>query len=205
MAAAGLWTTATDLAKFGLAVQRMYRGDGGVLSRQMAHEMLTPDMKDDGLGMFITSDGKRFYHGGHNEGFLASVTAYFEGGAGIAIMTNSDNGGQLIDELMLTIAREYGWSGFSQVEKTAVHLTSADYERLTGHYKVDAGGAGEFDLVSEGRRIVMRSTEMPERELLAESADQLFFRDDFTSVEVATENGSTALKFDGWIHAVKIP
>ncbi len=204
MAAAGLWTTATDLAKFALAVQSMYRSDGGLLSRQMARAMLTPGLKNDGLGVFITPDGKRFGHDGADDGFQASLTAFIDEEAGVAVLTNSDNGGRLAHDLMLTIAREYGWSGFPQTRKTAVRLSRADWARLLGHYKIDAGGAGEFDLVAEAGRTIVKSAGMQRRELLAESPDKLFLRDDFTPIEVTTQNGTIALTIAGGLHAVRV-
>jgi CubicO group peptidase (beta-lactamase class C family) len=204
MAAAGLWTTASDLARYALAVQRMYLGKHGILSQQMTHMMLTPGMNNDGLGVFITPDGKRFGHDGADEGFQSSLTAFIEGGAGIAILTNSDNGGRLAHELMLTIAREYGWNGFPQTEKTVVHLSEADLARVLGHYKVDAGGAGEFDLVAQGERILLKSTVMSDRELMAESRDKFFLRDDGTPIEVAAPDGPIALTIGGGMHAIKV-
>jgi CubicO group peptidase (beta-lactamase class C family) len=203
MAAAGLWTTATDLAKYALAVQGMNLGKGGILSRQMVHTMLTPGMNSDGLGVFITPDGKRFGHMGADAGFQSSLTAFIDSGAGIAILTNSDNGGRLAHELMLTIAREYGWSGFPQTEKTVVQLSQADTARVLGHYKLDVGGTGELDIAARGGRILLKFAAMPDRELLAESPEKLFFRDDGTPVEV-TQNGPTALTIAGYMHAVKI-
>jgi CubicO group peptidase (beta-lactamase class C family) len=205
MAAAGLWTTAADLARYALAIQRMNAGKGGILSQEMAHMMLTPGMNNDGLGVFITPDGKRFGHDGADVGFQSSLTAFIAGGAGIAVLTNSDNGGRLAHELMLTIAREYGWSGFPQTEKTVVHLSKADLARVLGHYKVDEGGAGEFDIVAQGERILLKSSIMPDRELLAESRDELFLRDDGTPVEIVSHEGPTALTIGGGLHAVKIP
>ena len=204
MAAAGLWTTAADLARYALAIQRMNAGKGGILSQRMAHMMLTPGMNDDGLGVFITPDGKRFGHDGADEGFQSSLTAFIDGGAGIAILTNSDNGGRLAHEVMLTIAREYGWSGFPQTEKTVVHLSDADLARVLGHYKVDSGGAGEFDLVAPGERILLKSSVMADRELLAESRDELFLRDDGTPVKVESRDGLTTLTIGGALHAVKV-
>ncbi len=204
MAAAGLWTTATDLAKFALVIERMHRGQGGLLSRPMADAMLTPGLNGDGLGVFITSDGKRFGHGGSDVGFQSMLTAFIDDGAGIVVLTNSDNGIRLARDLMLTIAREYGWSGFEQTRKTAVRLTQADSARLLGHYKIDAGGAGEFDLVAQGSRIVIRSAEVPESELLAESPNKLFFRDDLTPIEVTTQKGAIALTIAGGLHAVRV-
>jgi CubicO group peptidase (beta-lactamase class C family) len=204
MAAAGLWTTAADLAKFALAIERMHRSEGGLLSQQMAHAMLTPGLHDDGLGVFMTPDGKRFGHNGSDVGFQSSLTAFIDDGAGIAVLTNSDNGMRLARDLMLTIARQYGWSGFPQTRKSVVRLSQADSARLLGHYKIDAGGAGEFDLVAQGGRILIRSAEVPESELLAESANKLFFRDDDTPIEVTTQDGATALTIAGGVHAVKV-
>src|SRR3569833_428325 len=169
----------------------------------MAHLMLTPGMNNDGLGVFITPDGKRFGHDGADEGFQSSLTAFIDGGAGIAVLTNSDNGGRLAHELMLTIAREYGWSGFSQTEKTVVHLSEADLVRVLGHYKMDAGGAGEFALVAQGERIILKSSVLAARELLAESRDRFFIRDDGTPVEIVSHDGTTALTIGGGLHAVK--
>src|SRR6185437_11218603 len=105
-AAAGLWTTASDLARYALAVESAYLSDGGILSSRMTRTMLSPGMANHGLGPIITSDGRRFGHTGSDAGFQASLTAYIDGGAGVAVMTNSDNGLPLADELILTIARE---------------------------------------------------------------------------------------------------
>jgi CubicO group peptidase (beta-lactamase class C family) len=204
MAAAGLWTTAGDLAKFALAVERMYRSDGGLLSRTMTHAMLTPGKNNDGLGIFISADGRRFGHDGADEGFQSSLTAFIEGGEGIVILTNSDNGGRLASELQLTIARAYGWSGFPQTEKTVVHLSEADTARLLGHYRIDVGGGGELEIVARRGRVLVRAATMPERELLAESPTQLFLRDDGTPIEVTTVNGSVGLTIGGGLHAIKV-
>ena len=197
MAAAGLWTTATDLAKFALAIQKMQQSDHGLLSRQMVHTMLTPGMNRDGLGVFITPDGKRFWHSGSDFGFQGNLTAFIDNGAGIVVLANSDNGIRLADDLMLTAAGVYGWSGFPQTRKTAVHLSPADTTRILGHYRIDTGGLGEFDVVAVGDRIFFRSTQMPELQVLAESPDKLFFRDTGNAIGVTVENGTTALTFSG--------
>jgi len=204
MAAAGLWTTASDLARYALAVQRAYRSDGGILSSKTTHIMLTPGMNNHGLGPVLTPDGKRFGHGGADAGFQANLTAFLDGSAGVAVMTNSDNGLRLADELILTIAREYGWSGFSQVERTVVRLSPEAYQRLVGRYQLD-GGLGQFEIVSREGRLFAVTPGNPDRELLAESETRLFERDSPATIEVTSDNGSLTLNIVGLGHAVKVP
>ena len=50
-------------------------------------------------------------------------------------MTNSDNGGLLAQEIILTIAREYGWPGPKPTEKVPVTLDRDALEGVTGTYQ----------------------------------------------------------------------
>jgi CubicO group peptidase (beta-lactamase class C family) len=111
LAAAGLWTTPTDLAHFALAVLNAWVGrNTSVLSQATTLQMLTPGLGDYGLGLIVrgTAPHRRFLHGGVNDGFVSSMIA-FENGDGAVIMTNGDRGGQLADEIMRSIAAEYDW------------------------------------------------------------------------------------------------
>ena len=67
-AAAGLWTTPTELIKIGLALSKSYRR-GGFLKKATARRMLTPVM--DNYGLCVNNlRGDIGEHGGWNEGFL---------------------------------------------------------------------------------------------------------------------------------------
>jgi CubicO group peptidase (beta-lactamase class C family) len=94
MAAAGLWTTPTDLSKFAIEIALSKNGKSNrVLSTQMTREMLTPVLDEAGLGFFLDKDNSgQFGHGGADEGFQAILTMKAESGKGVAIMANSDNG-----------------------------------------------------------------------------------------------------------------
>ena len=75
MAAAGLWATPSDLARFAIGMQNAYAGErGAILSRQTTREMLTELKNDYGLGVGLEGEGRtlRFAHGGRDEGFDAS-------------------------------------------------------------------------------------------------------------------------------------
>lgn len=111
LAAAGLWTTPTDVANFALGVLDAWTGrNAAVLSRATTVEMLTPGLGDYGLGLIVhgRSPHQRFQHGGDNAGFLSSMIL-FENGDGAVVMTNGASGGQLASELMNSIAVEYDW------------------------------------------------------------------------------------------------
>lgn len=100
MAAAGLWTTAPDLARYVLAVQAAHSGKGAaVIGQATASEMLRPQFDDaalsptaPGLGPFVNDAKGRFGHGGANNGYKCRILATKSIGHGLVIMTNSDNG-----------------------------------------------------------------------------------------------------------------
>jgi CubicO group peptidase (beta-lactamase class C family) len=111
MAAAGLWTTPTDLAKFAIEIALSRRGKSNkVLSQKTVEEMLTPVKEEAGLGFFMPKDRPgEFGHNGSDEGFQALLVMNWETGQGAALMANSDNGVLLAGEMLRSIAKEYGW------------------------------------------------------------------------------------------------
>ena len=81
MAAAGLWTTPSDLARAGVELQRALRGESKrLLSAETAAKMLAPSAvsPEVGIGFFLSGKDKdvRFGHGGWDEGFVADMTVY---------------------------------------------------------------------------------------------------------------------------------
>ena len=117
-AAAGLWTTPTDLAKFTIELQLALLGRSTrVLSQAMAHEMITPvGVGPYAVGFSIAKRGEGWYfaHGGSNWGFQCSLTAHRLKGYGAAIMTNGDSGGALIEQLSKLIEQDYAWDTLDQ-------------------------------------------------------------------------------------------
>jgi CubicO group peptidase (beta-lactamase class C family) len=113
MAAAGLWTTPSDLAQFAIELQLSRQGKANhVLSRDMTNQMLTRQISDVGLGIMLVGHGdmEQFDHGGSNEGFKCLMRATMNTGQGVVIMTNGDQGGKLADEIQKAVAAEYHWS-----------------------------------------------------------------------------------------------
>ena len=116
-AAAGLWTTPTDLARFAIEVQLSLLGKSNrVLSQTTVREMVTPvGVGPFAVGFQIEKDGEGWYfaHGGSNWGFQCNVVAHRVNGYGAAIMTNGDGGGALIGKLMQIIEQEYAWDSLA--------------------------------------------------------------------------------------------
>lgn len=116
----GLWTTPADLARFGIELSRAYRGESDrILSRESVSLMVSPSSGGNvGLGMFIEErDGEIYFqHGGGNVGFKSVLIMHREKGYGAAVMTNGDMGTGLREEIVNSIAREYGWANFGQPE-----------------------------------------------------------------------------------------
>ena len=113
-AAAGLWTTPTDLARFAIAIQRAHAGTPkAILSKAMADGDAHPPGQGGGWGLGLDLGGRgeaaQFRHGGGNEGFKCALVAFKDSGRGAVIMTNSDNGVALGMELLRSIAAEYRW------------------------------------------------------------------------------------------------
>ncbi len=112
MAAAGLWTTPTDLARFVLGLRAAAAGAGRALLRRETVEAMWAAQADGmGLGWFLEGEGAdlRILHGGSNEGFRCLLVAYPYRGDGAVVMTNSDTGGPLAEAILVAIAHVYGW------------------------------------------------------------------------------------------------
>jgi CubicO group peptidase (beta-lactamase class C family) len=111
-APAGLWTNPTDLCKYIIETQLALEGKSAKVL-DAAHERLrlTPYVDSSAaLGVFIVrkGGGQWFQHNGGNEGFRCAYFGSMEGGEGVAVMVNSDNG-WILNEVLAGVARVYGW------------------------------------------------------------------------------------------------
>lgn len=158
--AAGLWTTPSDLAKVVLELQ----AGGRVLKPETVRTMLTKLQGDYGLGFGLgdRDNRKSFAHGGSNEGFRCQLFAYSDSGEGAIVMTNSDNGGQLTNEILRSVSAEYGWASYTQEVKTLAKVAPAVLQSYAGDYQLPDGPlvhvtveAGRLYTSSFGRKAEM--------------------------------------------------
>jgi len=113
LAAAGLWTTAGDLAQFLIDVQRSLAGTSNlVISQSMTRQMLTKQNGDSGLGFMLGGTPVRFGHNGDNVGFNA-ITIAFETGEGAVILMNANTDIEVLKNILVeAIGEQYHWPGY---------------------------------------------------------------------------------------------
>lgn len=115
LAAAGLWTTASDLARFALAVHAAANQlPGALLSADSAAALTTQRFINFSLGLLVRRNGDNiwFTHNGGTEGYRALMYAYLTASEGAVVMMNADTGLALASEIINAVALEYGWPGF---------------------------------------------------------------------------------------------
>ncbi len=143
MAAAGLWTNPSELATLAIEVQKALKGESSFYKKETIEEMLTPQKVADhiGIGFFLSSkgDSARFGHGGWDEGFVTDFVAYKYLGKGAIIMVNSNEGVELLGEIMRAIAIEYQWPDYLPKTQTAAPLSAEEIKKLKGNYLSEAG------------------------------------------------------------------
>ena len=151
MAAAGLWTTASDLARVAIGVQEAFNGrSDAVISQSMAKQMLTPFMGS-GLGFGVRSLDSgvvRFGHSGRDEGFDALLWGTTSGLA-YAIMINANDNSRFMRRVGDYIERAYGWPGAPKAvaARAAVPMSSTTMSAFEGLY--DSGNGRFVTLVAD--------------------------------------------------------
>ena len=151
MAAAGLWTTPSQLILWAQEIQKIYQTqEDGLLKVETVNEMLTAGMNEHGLGPVVNE--YTFGHGGADEGFRANLIAWKEEPIAAVIMVNSDNG-SIIQEIKLSIAAEYNLSGVEPMKRTINEQSVEARNRLVGSYLFSQYGEVEVKIKDNGLEI----------------------------------------------------
>jgi CubicO group peptidase (beta-lactamase class C family) len=191
MAAAGLWTTPSDLAKLGIALQLILKGESNkILTQKSLEEMLVPEANGPvGIGFFVEGEEKdiKFSHNGGNAGFVCRMEFHKESGKGFVIMINSQEFA-LIEEIERAYDYTYGWSDFSSKQKNGITMDKLSAEIFTGKYVSDSNKImtikNEEDLL-----FIMPEGQMP-IELFRESDNKFFSKQLNIGVEFIFDNAN---------------
>lgn len=170
MAAAGLWTTPSDLARWTIALERAYNGEASpLLSQASAQAMLTPGLGGWGLGISVNrvGDELEFGHSGDDWGFKARLMGWPKGERAIVAMGNSDDAFAVIDPLTQAVAREYGWKGYEPKVLKVFELSDDQRSEFLGSW-----GHGALRIRAEGSKLIARY-QGQEVELIPQSTDSV--------------------------------
>jgi CubicO group peptidase (beta-lactamase class C family) len=119
LAAGGLWSTPSDLARLLIDLAASYRGEQGhLLKPATAQAMFTRQNAGPyGLGGAIAGSGHSLVlmKRGQNVGFQGYLLIYPETGQGIVVMTDSDHGTTLAEALIRRAAAVYRWPPLSDL------------------------------------------------------------------------------------------
>ena len=199
LAAAGLWTTPTDLAKLALDVQKGWRGSlPHVFSSATVRAMLSPQITPtQGLGWRLAGRGQsaRFEHSGDTDGFACAVVGYLEHGQGAVVMTNGSRGENLVQEVMRSIAKEYGWQGYLPPERRVVDLPESTLARHIGRYALDVAPNVFIDVAADHDSLsiaVIQPSGTERGRVLPESPDRFFERESGIEITFFPGTGSSA-------------
>jgi CubicO group peptidase (beta-lactamase class C family) len=173
-AAAGLWTTPTDLAKFAIEHQLSVQGKSNrILKQEYEEKMMTPYIGEWyglGWGTQKMGDAVYFQHSGGNEGFTCLLIAHMKAGYGAVVMVNSNTGG-IRSEIMRSIAKEYDWESYLPVPIERVALLEENLNRMTGRFLIDSDRL--LTIRVEGSKIMADVTRMGTSELVPVSQTEL--------------------------------
>lgn len=195
LAAAGLWSTPTDLAQLVIEIQKSNEGKSNrLLSKDMTKLMLSPQMENFGLGVIVDGQGQsvRFISSGSNVGYKSYAIGYLQTGQGAVVMTNAENGVQLGFEILRSISAEYGWPDYRPRERVISKVDTGPYDDYVGEYELGVPGP-HVVITREGDKLISQGPQQSKAELLPESPNTFFLKEvDATFTFVRDEKGQVA-------------
>jgi hypothetical protein len=151
--------------------------------------MLTKHKNNWGLGPSLQwkNDSLIFRHGGKNEGFTNEFISFANRGNAVIVMTNADNGGKLIGEILRSVSNYYAWGIDNQRVVKTIELPLSKLDNLVGKYKLDfqVPGIGDYivEIAVDDKKIIIIDPNNAETNVLT-ALEELKFIDLDTGDEV---------------------
>lgn len=136
-AAAGLWSNATDMAQFMIEIFNAYQGQNSIFSKSEIQSILNQERDGHIYGLIVdkSDTGFAITHYGGNAGYRTGMTIDLNTGKGLVYLINSDNGGALGNELLLSASQLYNWNHFKRIPVKRNQLDTTLIKQLIGRYK----------------------------------------------------------------------
>ncbi|HEY0263568.1 MAG TPA: serine hydrolase [Granulicella sp.] len=189
MAAAGLWTTPSDLVRYIIENQQSLQGKANhVLTRELTQQMLTAGKGNWGLGLQIGGSAANpyFSHGGSNAGFESYFIGYENSGDGAVVMTNGQRGGLLASEIIRSIAAAYDWPDFHPPVRIPVKMDRDVLARYVGTYEYSPSFSVTYTL--EGDQLMTQASNQAKFPVFPESDRKFFMKVVDAEIEFFTDD-----------------
>ena len=191
-AANGLWTTPSDLAIFTIELMSAALGRSqNVFDPELARSMLSVHIGNQGLGLFIADEGDNlhFYIRGKNKGFSCFLVGYPVKGQGVVIMTNSENGEYLIDEILRAVSEAYNWPHFLPEIKKYLRLDPQVYQLYEGLYEVNP--EYQLSVSFEDYYLIIQPSGQKATRFFVENATTFFSTDPYIRIRFVRDSKGT--------------
>jgi hypothetical protein len=167
-----------------------------VINQQTTKLRLTPYLnKNAALGVFIDSlqDGvKYFEHGGANEGFRCLYFGSLQGGNGVVVMVNSDNG-DIMNEIVNSVAKVYEFKGLNRSKfRKEIALADTILQKYIGKYEISPKLILAVTL--EGNKLFGQPTGQQKQQLFPESQNKFFLKKIDVEVEFVKDDKGEVVK-----------
>ena len=198
-AAKGLWTTPSDFAAF-LAdlLQAAAGAEGKFLFPETARLMLSPQIEGHSFGFLVDGRGADINYSlrGKTRGFSCFMVISPVKGQGAVIMTNSESGTLLIQEILGALSEAYGWAHFRPEEKEVMRLDPATYQTYAGSYEVNPAYGLEVSL--DDYALVIQPTGQTATKFYAEGQTLFYSTDPYVRIQFFKDKAGAVEKLVLW-------
>lgn len=135
-AAGGVWTTPSDMARFIITLFKDYDGQHNILPTSMVEEVFSRNEVRLAFSKIYNENSEDliFRHYGSNQGFTCYLVGSVLKRQAIVVMTNSDNGFELLDYIARAVAEFYQWDYLQPTIHMPYKAEASELENYTGHY-----------------------------------------------------------------------
>lgn len=186
-AAAGLWSTSIDMAKFLIEMYNAYQGKSSIFSPSDIKSIISHERDGHVYGFILARSGDdiAITHYGGNAGYRTGMTISLTSGNGLVYLMNSDNGGALGNELILSASQVYNWQHFQQTNVQRKQVSAEVLTGLTGEYRWNNQVDLSISLNEKDKQISLYFPNGDEYKLVPIVGDELDFIHPNTGVQVS--------------------
>ncbi len=207
-AAAGLWSNSVDLAKFLIEIYKAYQGDSSIFSPSDIKSIISDERNGSVYGFLLNRSGDdiSITHYGGNTGYRTGMTISLTSGNGLVYLINSDNGGALGNELLLSASQVYNWKHFKQTTVQRKQIEPEVLKKLSGKYRWNNQIDLSITYDESNNKVSLRFPNGDEYKLVPVMGEELDFIHPNTGVKVSflkkddfrsfTLYGQTAVKLN---------